>query len=258
MLASIAMFRGAEGTPQRLISLQSLSSELSAVEALAWQDLVRVLSHEMMNSLTPVVSMSESLQRLLATPDQSVPEEASTAADVIARRSAGLMRFVERYRRIADLPDPRMRTITLRDVLRDIDPLAAKYAGSRTICYNSDVSPADLTIYADPDLLNQAIINLVKNAVESATAVPDPRIRVICHATEHQILIEVQDNGLGLPEQEPEQIFTPFFTTKSNGSGIGLALARQIAIAHGGELTASRLPQGAVFRLGFPLRRMGR
>jgi nitrogen fixation/metabolism regulation signal transduction histidine kinase len=254
MLASIAMFRGAEGVPQRLISLQSLSGELSAVETLAWQDLVRVLSHEMMNSLTPVVSLSDSLQRLLAIPGRPIPEEASTAADIIARRSAGLMRFVERYRRVAELPEPRMKTLAMADLLRDIAPLAAEYAGGRTISYHTEVSPADLTVYADPDLLSQAMINLVKNAVESATAVPEPQIRVICRATDHQILIEVRDNGAGLPQHEPEQIFTPFLTTKSDGSGVGLALARQIAIAHGGELTASRLPQGAEFKLGFPLR----
>ncbi len=253
MLAAVALFRGGEGARQRLISLQSLSRELSAVETRAWQDLVRVLSHEMMNSLTPVVSLSESLQRLLAAPGRSVPQEARTAADVIARRSAGLMRFVERYRRIAETPEPHRKTLSLDALLRDMKRLAVEYAGGRALTCASHVEPTGLTIRADPDLLQQALINLVKNAVEAVSTTPDPRIDLSCRTTGHRIVIEVRDNGTGLPEQEPEQIFTPFFTTKAGGSGIGLALARQIAIAHGGELTVQRLPQGALFSLDLPL-----
>ncbi len=253
MLAAVALFRGAEDRPQRLISLQSLSGELSAVENQAWQDLVRVLSHEMMNSLTPVVSLSESLQRLLAAPAPRASQEAQVAADVIARRSAGLMRFVERYRRIAEIAEPQLRCLPLDPLLGELDRLVVEYAGGRMLAYHRNVDPANLTVRADPDLLQQALINLLKNAVEAVADTVDPRIDLNCHAQGHRILIDVCDNGTGLPEHGAEQVFTPFFTTKTEGSGIGLAVARQIAIAHGGELTARRLPQGAIFRLALPL-----
>lgn len=257
VLASVALFRGAQGIPLRFISLQGLSSELSAVETRAWQDLVRVLSHEMMNSLTPVVSMSESLQRLLHTPgvepDQALLQEARSAVDIIARRSAGLMSFVDRYRRVAELPELQLEIIQLSDLLDDLDRLAAAYGEGRKLSYRSHVAPRDLTIRADPDLLQQALLNLVKNAIEAVAATVGPKVEVACRATDHHILIAVSDNGSGLPENEPDQIFMPFFTTKSGGSGIGLALARQIAVAHGGELTVQRLPQGAMFSFALPL-----
>jgi nitrogen fixation/metabolism regulation signal transduction histidine kinase len=257
MLASMAMFRGAEGVPKRLISLQSLSGELSAVETGAWQDLVRVLSHEMMNSLTPIVSMSESLQQLLCEPegrpDRRMRQEARTAAEVIARRSAGLMSFVDRYRRLAELPEPQLKALPLKELFLDLDRLATTYAKGREVSYRSVVEPLDLTVRADRDLLQQALINLVKNAIEAVAATPNPRVEVLCRGTENQILIEVSDNGAGLPESEPEQIFTPFFTTKPDGSGIGLALARQVVVAHGGELGMRRLSPGTTFALRLPL-----
>lgn len=253
MLAAVALFRGDESVPQRLISLQSLSRELSAVETRAWQDLVRVLSHEMMNSLTPVVSLSDSLQHLLAAPDRGIPPEAQTAADIIARRSAGLMRFVERYRRITENPTPQRKTLSLAAIVTDMNRLAVEYATGLALTCISNIEPADLTVRADPELLQQALINLVKNAVEAVSTTAGPRIALTCRTTDHRVLIEICDNGTGLPEQEPEQIFTPFFTTKTGGSGIGLALARQIAIAHGGDLTVRRLSHGAAFTLELPI-----
>jgi signal transduction histidine kinase len=163
------------------------------------------------------------------------------------------MSFVERYRCISELPEPQIRRLPLSDLFCDLDRVAAEYGKDHAIAYRSHVEPADLAVRADPDLLQQALINLVKNAAEAVSDVPDPQVEVTCRATEHQILIEIRDNGAGPPESEPEQIFTPFFTTKTGGSGIGLALARQIAVAHGGELTVQRLSPGAVFRLGLPL-----
>jgi nitrogen fixation/metabolism regulation signal transduction histidine kinase len=257
MLASVALFRGADGVPQRLISLQGLASELSAVETRAWQDLVRILAHEMMNSLTPIVSMTETLQAVLHPLSGEAADVAigdvTAAVDTIGRRSAGLMRFVERYRQVAELPEPRPQAVVASDLVAQIEQLASVHF-ERAESFRGYSEPPDLIFEADPDLLEQALINLVKNAVEAVAESSDPRVTLACRAVDGQIRIEIADNGRGLPRDDPEKIFTPFFTTKPGGSGIGLALARQIAVAHGGELTVRRGTPGAVFTLSLPLR----
>ncbi len=251
MLASAAGFRGGVGPQRRLVSLQSLSGELSAVEIQAWQDLVRVLAHEMMNSLTPILSLTESLQAPGGPPS---PAETAGAIEVIARRSSGLMSFVERYRRVADLPEPRPRDLAAADLVAGLDRLMAGLLSERAVAYQSRVDPPDVRLSADPELLEQALINLLKNALEAAAETADPRIELACVKVDGRLCFRVSDNGRGLPESDPERVFTPFFTTKAGGSGVGLSLARQVALAHGGALTAAaNLPRGAVFTLALPL-----
>ena len=251
MLAFAAGFRTGDGARRRLISLQSLSGELSAVELKAWQDLVRVLAHEMMNSLTPIVSLTESLQAHGAT---ATDAETTAALEVIARRSAGLMSFVERYRRVAELPEPRFDDISARAFVAGLDRLIAGLVSEKAVAYASRVEPADSRIRADPELLEQAMINLLKNALEAVDGLETPRIELSCVRAEGRLVLAVSDNGRGLPTADPEQVFTPFFTTKAGGSGIGLSLARQIALAHGGALTAAaNAPAGTVFTMALPL-----
>ena len=251
MLASAAGFRSGGGPRRRLVSLQSLSGELSAVEIKAWQDLVRVLAHEMMNSLTPILSLTESLQAPGAPPS---PADSAAAIEVIARRSSGLMSFVERYRRVADLPEPRLQDIAASQLVAGLDQLIAAQLSEKAVAYESRIQPPDQRLRADPELLEQALINLLKNALEAVDGTPAPRVELICRQEEGRLTFCVADNGRGLPQNDPELVFTPFFTTKAGGSGIGLSLARQIALAHGGALTAApKQPTGAVFTLALPL-----
>ena len=251
MLAFAAGFRTGDGVRRRLISLQSLSGELSAVELKAWQDLVRVLAHEMMNSLTPILSLTESLQTPGAQP---TAEDTAAALEVIARRSSGLMSFVERYRRVAELPEPRLEDLEAKRFIAGMDRLMAGLIAERSVAYSSRVEPPDAVIRADPELLEQALINLLKNALEAAADAPSPRIELSLRRADGRVALRVADNGRGLPQSDPEQVFTPFFTTKAGGSGIGLSLARQIALAHGGSLTAAPNGEaGAVFTLALPL-----
>ena len=255
MLAYAAGFRTGDGARRRLISLQNLSEELSAVELKAWQDLVRVLAHEMMNSLTPIVSLAESLQAPGVSPSDA---ETAGALEVIARRSSGLMSFVERYRRVADLPEPRLQDFAAADLVAGLNQLMAGLLSERAVAYVSRVEPAGARLHADPELLEQALINLLKNALEAVEGVAEPRIELLCTQTDGGLSVCVADNGRGLPERDPELVFTPFFTTKAGGSGVGLSLARQIALAHGGALTAApNDPKGAVFTLALPLGRGG-
>jgi two-component system nitrogen regulation sensor histidine kinase NtrY len=253
MLAQVSGFTAGSGA-RRLIALQSVSGDLDAVEVKAWQDLVRVLAHEMMNSLTPICSLSESIGARLSEPHTPATEaEVIEAAEVIARRSHGLMHFVERYRRLTDAPAVVKTRTPAVDLVRNLDQLAAAMIGGDEIAYSSLVQPSWLTLDADVDLLEQAAINLLKNAVDAVRGRPGAKVRLTCTLEEDQVALTVADNGPGLPVADPEGAFVPFFTTKAGGSGIGLTLARQIALGHGGRLEhRAGKPTGAVFQLLLP------
>ena len=253
MLAQVSGFTVGTDT-RRLIALQSISGDLDAVELKAWQDLVRVLAHEMMNSLTPICSLSESIAGRLGEADSAAARaEVIEAAEVISRRGHGLMHFVERYRRLTDAPAAVKSRTPAAELVRDLDRLAAAMIGDDPIAYSSAVQPAWLTIDADPDLLEQAAINLLKNAVDAVRGRPGAQVRLTCTLEADQVALTVADNGPGLPLADPEGVFVPFFTTKQGGSGIGLTLARQIALEHGGRLEhRAAPPHGAVFQLLLP------
>lgn len=251
MLALATDFRVPGGGRRRLVSLQPVTGELDAVEQKAWRDLAHILAHEMMNSLTPIVSLSQSVPALLASGGAA---DAAEAAEVIARRATRLMEFVDGYRRFADLPPPEMTPFALADLLADIDRLMGETLRTRGIGYASAVTPPDLSLTADRGLLEQAVINLVKNAAEAAGANPAPQVRVDCRRADGRVLIAVADNGRGVAPEDRERIFIPFFTTRPQGTGVGLSLARQIAVAHSGYLEV--LPPGAagsVFQLVLPM-----
>jgi two-component system, NtrC family, nitrogen regulation sensor histidine kinase NtrY len=251
LLASASQFTVPGATAQRLICLQRLAGDLDAVEHKAWDDMARVLAHEMMNSLTPIASLSESLDALLRVGGRT--EEVAAALEAIRRRSAGLMRFVERYRKVAELPEPLPQTLLLKRVLAGVEQLLAPALAQGHVSYASTVSPPDLTVRADPDLLEQALINLLRNAAEAVGGQSGARIEVACGVDGSLCFIEVADNGPGLTDAAREQLFVPFFTTKAGGSGVGLSLARRIALCHGGQVTMrSNVPHGSVFRLSLP------
>jgi two-component system, NtrC family, nitrogen regulation sensor histidine kinase NtrY len=248
MLASALRFTGPGHGLHRLISLQRISGELDAVELKAWQDMAHVLAHEMMNSLTPIASLSESLEQLLRP-----NEEAAGAVEVIKRRSRGLMDFVARYRAIVELPAPRPQAVHMGKFLGGIGRLLASTFHEKGIECRASVEPDDITVSADPQLLEQAVINLLRNATDAVRDSQPARIDVACRAHEGLVSVEIADNGCGVPQSNRNQVFVPFFTTKAGGSGIGLNLARQIALAHGGQLEfRGNEPQGTVFTLTLP------
>jgi nitrogen fixation/metabolism regulation signal transduction histidine kinase len=246
---------------ERLISLQGISGQLDAVELNAWQSMARVLAHEIMNSLTPIASLSEGLEILLrknsnnqfSNETPSVNGELLLSLETITRRSRGLMDFVARYRAMADLPAAKCRAVLLDEALADIARLLAAPWSARGIHYTSNVDPAGLRVRADPELLAQALLNLLRNAIDAVSDTTHPRISLTCRQVDGKVVIEVSDNGPGVAEELREQVFVPFFTTKSEGFGIGLSLARQIALAHGGKLElANRESGGCVFTLTLP------
>ena len=252
VFASISQFSSPEGERLRLLSLQRVAGELDAVELDAWHEMAHVLAHEMMNSLTPIASLSESLERLLRDTGGYGPEILD-ALEAIRRRSTGLIDFVERYRAVADLPHPRTQPVQLEALLGGVSRLLSTRLAQKGIIYRAVVDPPDLGLQADPQLLEQAVINLLRNAIDAVSGAREPAIEVTCRIDADQVSIGIADNGCGIPENRRDQVFVPFFTTKPGGSGIGLNLARQIALAHGGrlELSANR-PAGTVFTLVLP------
>jgi C4-dicarboxylate-specific signal transduction histidine kinase len=193
-------------------------------------------------------------QRLARPQTPATRAEVIEAAEVIARRSHGLIHFVEHYRRLTDAPAAVKTRTSAIDLVRALDRLTEAMIGGEAIAYSSAVQPSWLTVEADADLLEQAVINLLKNAVDAVRGQPDAKVRLTCTLEEDdQVALTVADNGPGLPLADPEGAFVPFFTTKAGGSGIGLTLARQIALGHGGRLEhRAATPRGAIFQLLLP------
>lgn len=239
-----------DGGPQRLVSMQAVVGELDAVQVGAWHAMTRVLAHEMMNALTPVASLAESLARMAGGDTRPA---VGAAADTIARQSRHLLDFVERYRAIADLPAPAFAPLDLTTFLADIEALGEAQLSDRGIAFRAAPPVAAVPAEADAGLLRQALLNLLRNAGDAVAGAGGGTVRFACAADSGDLRFEVRDDGPGIPPERLEEIFVPFYTTKEGGAGIGLALARQIALAHGGRLTAApNGGRGMTFVLSIP------
>jgi C4-dicarboxylate-specific signal transduction histidine kinase len=268
MFVSVSQLSSPEQGRRRMLSLHAIAGELDAVELKAWKDMAGVLAHEIMNSLTAIASLSESLNLLLqAGRGPTEDAEVAGALEAINRRSLGLMDFVERYRLVMDTPAPAMQEVRLDELLTGIERLMGPGLADRGVILTLSIrgredegpgarnpggAPPRLSCRADPRLLEQALINLLKNAVEAVSDADQPRIEVVCEQHEDSVVVTVTDNGCGLKDAG-DPSFVPAFTTKAGGSGVGLNLVRQIALSHGGQLDAQRNhPRGSRFILTLP------
>jgi nitrogen fixation/metabolism regulation signal transduction histidine kinase len=242
------------GTRRRLISLQNIENELSANELVAWQTVIRVMAHEVMNSLTPVTSLAATAEGLIAQVAGNLPEgdpnlptlaDAGEALETLARRSEGLLHFVQNHRRITKRMVAKIERVKIERVFARLGRLLAADLAARSIQLAIAVEPQSLEVEADAELLDQALINLVRNAIEALRDAPDGRIALSAmRDLDGRIVIGVADNGPGIAPDQREKVFVPFFTTKRQGSGVGLTLARQIATLHGGAVAITETRGG--------------
>jgi signal transduction histidine kinase len=231
----------------------------------AWQKLIRVLTHEIMNSVTPISSLATTLEGEMEYLAQRSQQEAVGADDLedmqmaiktIQRRSDGLIRFVSDFRNLTHVPVPRFRPVIVKELFAHIRTLMLAEIEENDILFHCQVQPGSLVITADQEMIEQVLINIVKNAIQAlADMTGDPQRAIVLLAGQDEKsrpYLLVRDNGPGIDPEALERIFIPFFTTKKNGSGIGLSLSRQIMRQHQGTLTAtSALGQGTDFVLRF-------
>ncbi|NHZ96441.1 sensor histidine kinase [Massilia sp. CCM 8734] len=246
-----------EGKPQRLVALTPMENELAAEAMQAWQRLVHVLTHEIMNSLTPVASLSHSardmVQGVRAILPVDVADDLALALDAIGRRAASLTHFVSGYRALASVPPAAPQRVVVQEMFARLSALIAPAWQARGGSADFRVEPGSLELMADPGQLEQALVNLLQNAAEASAPGKAPQVTVSAKlARGGRLRIDVCDNGPGVPDDVIADIFTPFFSTKSKGSGIGLAMVRQLVHRNGGAVRYARsIGGGARFIITF-------
>ncbi len=227
------------------------NSVVSETENEAWQKLIRVLTHEIMNSIAPVISISETMTELREEGESNKEDYELMVQSMrtIHRRSKGLLDFVENYRQLTRIPEPDKKAFKVKNLFDNLQSLYAHSACPVTL----SVHPDELVINGDQSLLEQVLINLIKNAMEAAAENKSPQIRIEAGKKKGGQVITVWDNGEGIAPEAINEIFVPFYTTKKGGSGIGLSISRQIMNRHGGTLSVeSGNEKGTTFTLWFP------
>lgn len=218
----------------RILALSDINSELDEKEIDSWIRLTRVLTHERMNSVTPITSLSDTLLSLSDTHD----EEIRSGLQTISTTGKGLLAFVESYRRFTRIPTPEPSLFYVKAFIDRMVELARHQNTCKNITFHTDISPADLIVYADENLISQVVINLLKNAIQAIGTQADGKIEISARCNDsEEILIEIKNNGPVIPPEIADHIFIPFFTTKEGGSGIGLSISRQIMRLSGGSIT---------------------
>lgn len=235
-----------------LISVQDIQNQLDEKELESWRKLIRVMMHEIMNSITPVTSLSESLAGYFYKDGAMVaPEDINTKTiettirglEVIREQGRGLISFVDSYRKITRLPAPVKKVFKVEKLLENIRILSASFPHELPIELSCQVAPAGLELHADEKQISQVLINLVKNAFQANESNENAQISINAYVNKNgHPAISVNDNGPGIPDELLDKIFVPFFTTKENGSGIGLSISRQIMQMHGGSLKIKTTP----------------
>jgi len=246
----------------KMITIQNINSELEEMEMTAWQNLVRVLTHEIMNSVTPISSLAGTVEQNLKslgaqaetlTLEAEDKEDLLLAIHTIQRRSEGLIHFVRDFRSLTHIPQPKFEKLRVKDIFEEINVLLAKDILDNKIAFTSTIEPEELYIDADKALIEQVIINLIKNAIQAFDEETNRLIEVNAFKDDkNRVSVTVKDNGSGIDEEALSRIFVPFFTTKKSGSGIGLSLSRQIMRKHKGSLSVTtQIDEGTEFVMRF-------
>jgi nitrogen fixation/metabolism regulation signal transduction histidine kinase len=250
------------GRKVRLVSVQNIQHELEDEELDAWQKLIQVLTHEIMNSVTPVNSLTNTIirmfesngqQKSIGDLDDAVLKNALEGLHSIEKRNRGLIGFVQSYRSLTRIKKPAFTEVSVADLLGRVSTLAGPAMETHGIRLSLAVQGNDLHLTADEKLVEQVLINLINNAVQALQETTNPEISIVSRIDHDELCIGVRDNGPGIPQDIMQSIFIPFFTTKKEGSGIGLSLSRQIMRLHGGSITVSSGNDDTEFVLKFPV-----
>ncbi|NOQ24710.1 MAG: ATP-binding protein [Bacteroidales bacterium] len=244
----------------KLLSLQNIKSEIDQSEVTAWQKLIRVLTHEIMNSVSPIKLLSSSLIdmfeedekiKTIEDIDNKTIEDSVLGLKTIHKRSTGLSNFVETYKNLTQIPKANFTEFQVSHLFDHINTLLKNDLEQKSIVFNYKCYPKNLIVNADEKLIEQVLINLIKNASEALLSFDKPTINIDTELINERVLIKVSDNGKGISPEVLDNIFIPFFTTKEKGSGIGLSLSRQIMHLHGGNISVKSEPGKTVFTLHF-------
>ncbi|WP_339867403.1 sensor histidine kinase [Pseudohongiella nitratireducens] len=238
------------GKEHKLVSLQNVQSAVDETEMASWQKLIKVLTHEIMNSMTPIVSLSTHLEKNLGPDDES---DIAKSVKSIASRSQGLLSFVNSYRSLSGLPKPTSTEILVSGMLERIETLMQDRLQEINATLLISVTPNDLCVQADTHQVEQILLNLLHNALDAVEKEPVRQVSIECSLDQYQrAVIQISDTGKGIPPSQLPDIFTPFFTTKEKGTGVGLSLSRQLAHQNQATLIArSEVGHGSTFLLTF-------
>jgi len=247
-----------KGEEYLLVSVKNIHSELERKEIESWQKLIRVLTHEIMNSITPISSLASTVKDMLPQDNEIkiVSEDLSDmhyALNTIDRRSSSLLNFVEIYRDLTRIPKPVFSTVIIKDLLFESKLMLLHKSPMENLQINIEAMPEEISVAADQSLIEQVLINLLINAVYALKGTEAPQIIISARFNKNErVIIEVADNGSGIKPELMDKIFMPFFTSKKEGSGIGLSLSRQIMHLHKGNIFAKSIHgRGSVFTMVF-------
>ncbi|UII26221.1 ATP-binding protein [Fulvivirga maritima] len=231
------------GKTYKLITFQDIKDEIEQTELEAWHKLIRILTHEIMNSATPISSLTETMQGMLSKNGEQIPlsdlneeiiEDLRFSLKTIQKRSDGMLAFIDDYRKLTKIANPKLEMVQVMELFADIKLLMKKQLDEHDISLTIDTSISDILL--DRHLLEQVLINLITNSIHALHGRPSPFIELRAEKREQRAVISIKDNGQGIPKKEMSQVFVPFYSTKKQGSGIGLSLTKQIMYLHGGYI----------------------
>jgi len=247
-----------EGQTFKLLAFQNVNQTIEETEAKAWQKLLSVMTHEIMNSVAPIASLANTLKKRLdeielqPEPVENIHEDLKLGIDTIKKRSEGLLKFAQTYRNLNKITTLNLKTFPAREIFEHIQNLMQPTLDSKNIELEIVLKEPGITLDADTNLLEQVLINLIINAMEAVKEQAEPRITLSASMQNQKPVLKVIDNGIGIPEELQEQVFVPFFSTRKNGSGIGLSLCKQIMMLHQGNIQVQSVEgKGSIFSLYF-------
>lgn len=247
----------------RVITFYDIQDEIEQKEIEAWYKLIRILTHEIMNSATPLTSLTDTILMLIEKQDgqqkdlKEITEEniqdVRSSVYTIKNRTEGILKFVDAYRKLTDIPHPEFIEVSLKELCNSVTSLLEPDFKKRKVSVTIDIQPEDLQLYCDRQLMAQVLINLLTNSMYALEDRPEAHIEVKCSENNSRINIEVKDNGIGISQEVRNKIFIPFYSTRDNGSGIGLSFSKFVILQHGGRIKVeSEIDKGTRFTIDLP------